>query len=63
MHALRPAHKMISAICWIPKGAAKPVPEQAEITEEELAALKAQAEAAGGDEVSMCGVPTRICEE
>lgn len=54
---------MISAICWIPKGAAKPVPEQAEITEEELAALKAQAEAAGGDEVSMCGVPTRICEE
>lgn len=41
---------MISALAWIPKGAAKPVPEAAEVSEEELAAMSAAAEAAGKEE-------------
>lgn len=35
---------MISALAWIPKGAAKAEPEQAELTAEELEAMKAAAE-------------------
>lgn len=35
---------MISAICWVPKGAAKPVPEAAPISEEEMAAMRKEAE-------------------
>ncbi|KIY96146.1 hypothetical protein MNEG_11815 [Monoraphidium neglectum] len=36
---------MISCICWVPKGAAKPVPEAAPVSEEELAAMRAEAQA------------------
>ncbi|PRW56745.1 putative WD repeat-containing [Chlorella sorokiniana] len=43
---------MISALAWIPKGAAKAEPEVAEVTEEELAAMRAAAEAEGGEEGS-----------
>ncbi|KAF8072950.1 PWP1 [Scenedesmus sp. PABB004] len=40
---------MISAICWLPRGAAAPVPVPAPLTEEELAAMKeAAAQAAAG---------------
>jgi hypothetical protein len=34
---------MISSLCWLPKGAAKPVPLPAPIDEEELANLREQA--------------------
>lgn len=34
---------MISALAWIPRGAAKAVPEVAEVTEAEIAAMKAAA--------------------
>lgn len=42
---------MISSLCWIPKGVAKEEPIQAELTEEELAALKAAAGGEGPEEV------------
>ena len=44
---------MISAIAWIPKGAAKEVPEQAEIDEDDAEAMlaAADAEAQGESEV------------
>ncbi|KAL4444359.1 hypothetical protein ABPG75_012096 [Micractinium tetrahymenae] len=41
---------MISALAWIPKGAAKAEPEQAELTAEELEAMKAAAEDDAPDE-------------
>lgn len=41
---------MISALCWIPKGAAKAEPEMAELTQEDIEALKAEAEAGEGDD-------------
>ena len=37
---------MISALCWVPKGAAKAMPDVAEPSPEELEAMKAQAEQA-----------------
>ena len=42
---------MISALAWIPRGAAKAEPEVAEVTEEELAAMRAAAEAQEEQEV------------
>lgn len=45
--------RMISALCWLPRGAAKEVPQTTELTEEDLAALQ---EAAGEAE----GVPTLL---
>lgn len=46
---------MISAIAWIPKGAAKAVPEQAEIDEDDAEAMlaAADAEAQGASEVRL----------
>lgn len=41
---------MISALSWIPKGAAKEEPEQAELTAEELEAMKAAADEDAADE-------------
>lgn len=38
---------MISALCWIPKGVAKAVPEVAELTEAEIEAMRAAAAEAG----------------
>ena len=38
---------MISALCWLPRGAAAEVPQTTELTEEDLAALQ---EAAGEEE-------------
>ncbi len=35
---------MISSLCWVPRGAAKPVPEAAVPSEAELASLRAEAE-------------------
>lgn len=35
---------MISALSWIPRGVAKSVPQEAAITEEEIAAAKSAAE-------------------
>lgn len=40
---------MISSVCWVPRGAAKKTPEVAELTEEELAAMKAAAGDDGDD--------------
>jgi hypothetical protein len=40
---------MISSLCWVPKGAAKAVPEAAPISEEELANMRREAEAAAHD--------------
>lgn len=34
---------MISALCWIPKGAAREEPQVAELTEAEVEAMKAAA--------------------
>lgn len=34
---------MISSLCWLPKGAAKPVPLPAPVTEEELASMREHA--------------------
>jgi hypothetical protein len=35
---------MISALCWVPKGAASAVPRAAPISEEELKAMRAEAQ-------------------
>jgi hypothetical protein len=47
---------MISALAWIPRGAAKAVPEVAEVTEAEIAAMKAAAaeDVEDGAEVWVC---------
>jgi periodic tryptophan protein 1 len=40
---------MISSLCWVPKGAAKAVPQAAPISEEELASMRREAEEAAQD--------------
>ncbi|GBG60547.1 hypothetical protein CBR_g8571 [Chara braunii] len=40
---------MISSLCWVPRGAAKPMPKQADPTEEELAAMREHASRLAAD--------------
>jgi hypothetical protein len=48
---------MITSVCWLPRGAAKPVPLPAPLTEEEMAVMREQAAdmAAGVLEVGAAG--------
>jgi len=40
---------LISALCWVPKGAARPVPAPAPVSEEEMAAMRKEAAAVAAD--------------
>lgn len=53
---------MISAVAWIPKGAAKAEPEHADIGEDDVDAMRAaaQAEALGESEVGGRRIPKML---
>jgi len=44
---------MLSALCWVPRGAAKAVPDRVQPSEEELRAMQAGAERTGARRASM----------
>ncbi len=52
---------MITSLCWLPKGAAKPVPLPAPVTEEELALMRDQAVDMAAGVLEVSERPGRLC--